>query len=329
MYLEFKRLVDAFYACVEEMRPEAQKKMTTVLTEFSTVARKLKEGVEDSVTGDKAVQLILAASHSLNKLRDQANKLILEAGVHARLEETIVRAYMTLTRLELVNSAKNKIISIKDHEGPALLKKAKRSLLDLQLQWGPFDVPKVEELINKTINDIKGLSKCIKEGSQAKATQAFSTTLDSMKFLRNFIDKSAEVTKFNSMRYIDVAVSSLRELDLTYKGQLALFVTDRVFLGAKFIDRTVGVSNTVVSIDHKFSLAPKLEGATMATMQKVQALLGNEKVATVVNKARMWDDHYSSGKIQSAAEKGYDAVAGTISQLWSGYKVQRTPPVAA
>jgi len=325
MHPEFKSLLNLFVTYVADAIPETQEKVNHALSEFASATRRLKDGVEDSVTGDRAKKLFSAVTQALNNLREQANKLVTDAGVRAFMSDTFHAAFVTLMKLELITTAQDRLLSIKNNEGPKLVKKAQRALKDLQLQWSSLDGAKAKELMTKSIYDLTDLSTSLKDGSQAKVTQAYATTVESIQALRAYV----AVKKVNSLHYVDVAIASLRDLDLSYKGRLAVFVQDRVFLGAKYIDRTVGVSNTVVSIDHKYELAPKLESATKNTLEKLHIILGNEKVVAVVRKACTWDDHYSSGKIQDVTIKGYGAVTSRISELWSDYKLQRMPPVAA
>jgi len=329
MHPEFTRLFEALVSYADKFGREIHPKVSLAVDKFVSASRRLKESVEDT-TGVELDKKFLAVTLALNNLRQTVVTVVTENELRARLTEQFLSAYATLTKIQLITTAKDRILSIKDQKGPELVKRTKTALKDLQVQWATLDGPKAKELVQRSVTNLKELSISLKDGTQTKAAYAYGSTLDSIEALRVYVKESAIAKKEKSLHYVDIALLNLRELDLSYKGRLAAFVQDRVFNGAKYIDSTIGVSDKVVSVDNRYKIAPKLESATITALQKVNSVLEHEKIVAVVKHARRWDDYYSSGKIQNVALQGYGAVSGKISHLWQDYKAHvEALPVAA
>jgi len=326
---EFTRLFETLSSSVDNIGRELHPKMTTlVLEKFLQATRRLKESVEDT-TGVELDRNFLAVTLALNHLRETVTTTVTDAAARVRLSDQILSAYATLTKIQLITTVKDRILNIKDQKGPELLKRTKEALTELQSQWATLDGPRAKVLVQRSVDHLKVLSTSLKEGTQTTAIHAYGSTLESINVLRAYVKQSAVATKDSSLHYVDVALTNLRDLDLSYKGRLAAFVQDRVFNGAKYIDSTIRISDKVVFVDRRYSIAPRLESATINGIQKVKSVLEQKKIAAVVSHACRWDDRYSSGKIRNVASQGYGVVSDRIAHLWSEYKVQLALPVAA
>jgi len=167
-------------------------------------------------------------------------------------------------------------------------------------------------LIAKKMLKTKRQLNRLEADQRAKSAQKFSTARECVKMLGEHIAISVKTTIFKWIPHIDVAP-----------------LYERLIPAAKFIDRTVGVTKAVVSIDRKLHLAPKLERAATKTKEKIHGLFGNGKIGGVVSRACKLDNRYFSGTIQGVATHGYGMVSKRISDLWSDYKVKLALPVTA